>query len=153
MKSLSLQDVIQNNNALPTIKFQADNVAAAIDELEAKLCEANAPIYVRAGVLVQPLWADLNNAKGDKVRSSHFKPITYKNLAYMLTKHVATFQKYSLTEEEWVGCLPPEIVLEGLLQLGHWKFSRVTGVINAPTLRPDGSFIPSFFEIKESAGA
>ena len=140
-KKKSLQDLTQNNDALPTIRFHSDNVAATIDELEAKLYAANAPIYVRAGVLVQPLWADLRNAKGNKVKSSYFKPITYKNLAYMLTKHVATFEKFNLTQDEWVGCVPPEIVLNGLLELGHWKFPRVTGIINAPTLRPDGSII------------
>ena len=137
----SLQDVMQNNDALPTIKFHSDNVAATIDELEAKLYAANAPIYVRAGVLVQPLWADLPNAKGNKVKSSHFKPISYKNLCYILTKRIATFKKYNLTQKKWVGCLPPEIVLNGLLELGHWKFPRVTGIINSPTLRPDGSII------------
>ena len=32
-------------------------------------------------------------------------------------------------------------MLRGLLKLGHWAFPRVAGVINVPTLRPDGTVL------------
>ena len=40
-------------------------------------------------------------------------------------------------------CDPPERILRGLLERGQWTFPRVTGVINVPTLRPDGSILDS----------
>src|SRR5262249_41127292 len=41
--------------------------------------------------------------------------------------------------DEAIG--PPDEVLDMVLKVGHFGFQRVDGIINAPSMRPDGSII------------
>jgi len=126
---------------LPQIQIIIGQHARAQDETEAALIRANQPVLVRAGVLVQPLWTEYPNSKGGKTTVTVLRPLTVSNLAYMLSKHAATFAKYDARKKGLSPIDPPTAILNGLLERGHWLFPRVSGVINAPTLRPDGTIL------------
>jgi putative DNA primase/helicase len=49
--------------------------------------------------------------------------------------------RFDERRDGWVKIDPPEKVAKALLQKGQWSFPKVTGVITAPTMRPDGSTI------------
>ena len=59
----------------------------------------------------------------------------------MTGKHAAIFQKYNVRDKRWEAIDPPKEMIEQLLDLGHWGFDTIKGIINSPTMRPDGSLL------------
>ena len=59
----------------------------------------------------------------------------------MTGKRAAIFQKYNAKRNRWEMIDPPSDVIEQLLDLGHWPFDTIKGIINSPTMRPDGSLL------------
>ena len=43
--------------------------------------------------------------------------------------------------ETWATIVPPKDVIETLLYRGDWDFPTVRGIVNSPTMRPDGSLL------------
>jgi putative DNA primase/helicase len=43
--------------------------------------------------------------------------------------------------EEWLLIDPPRLVMEQLIEVKHWLFLSVVGIINSPTMRVDGSLV------------
>jgi hypothetical protein len=68
-----------------------------------------------------------------QVRSSH--------VSEMMTR-AARFERFDLRSEEWtpVDC-PQRIADTYLAREGQWRLPVLTGTINCPTLRPDGSVL------------
>jgi putative DNA primase/helicase len=64
-------------------------------------------------------------------------------LHYIINKHAARFKKYDGRKKEEVLIPPPDKLLEMILNHGHGPFPRVVGVVNAPTMRPDGTILTS----------
>lgn len=126
---------------LPTVQVVAGQHARVQDETEAAMIRAALPVLVRAGKLVEPIWSEYPTTKGGKTTITVLRPLTASNLAYMITKHAATFVKFDNRSKSLVPTDPPITILQGLSDRGHWGFPRVSGVINAPTLRPDGSIL------------
>lgn len=127
---------------LPPIQVVVGEGARMQDEIEAALILAEQPVLVRAGILVQPIWSEFPTAKGGgKTKLTVLRPIVPSNLDYMLTKNGATFVRYDMKRKKNVPTDPPEKILRGLLERGHWGFPRVVGIINAPTMRPDGTIL------------
>jgi hypothetical protein len=106
------------------------------------LRKANCPVFVRGGSLVEPLW---RWEQGDEANRGTLvaKFVRYNlwRLSDMVAKHAVNFQKYDKREEKWVFIDPPKDVIETLLQRGDWDFPTVRGIINSPTMRPDGSLL------------
>lgn len=117
----------------------------AVRKLEQALIDSERPIVVRAGTLVQPIWqhwrAYRAKGKARKTQVTTLRPLSEANLSEMATKHCAIFYKYDGRAKKVVKCDPPNKVLEMLLDRGHWAFPTVSGCINAPTLRSDGSIM------------
>lgn len=123
------------------IQVVVGQTARVQDETEAALIKAERPVLVRAGKLVEPIWTEYPTSKGGKTIITVLRPLTVSGLAYMVTKHAAIFAKFDGRKKALVPVDPPSTILQGLLERGHWGFPRVAGVINAPTLRPDGTII------------
>jgi putative DNA primase/helicase len=126
-----------------TIRIVKGEIARIVDEAEAALLAvADAvPIMVRAGMLVQPI-VDKLPASHDRVTEvTLLKPLTTANIVYLLNKHAAVFEHYDARSKKWRAVDPPASVAAQLTQKGRWRFPKVTGVITAPTLRPDGSVL------------
>ena len=111
------------------------------DEIEDALIRAEQPVLARMGILVQPIWSEYPTADGGKTKLTVLRRIVASNLEYMLTKHAASFSKFNERKKKLVPADPPEKILKGLLDRGHWGFPRVSGVINSPTMRPDGTIL------------
>ncbi len=55
---------------------------------------------------------------------------------------VVRFEKYNEKKKGWVGALPSEAVVQALLARGDYPGIRpLVGIIEAPSMRPDGSII------------
>lgn len=125
----------------PVIRYVQSEPAAAVDATERALTQSKQPVLKRAGFLVQPLWSRYKNSNGDEIQTTTLKRLTAPNLEYMINKHVAVYIRYDERKEQDVFIPPPQRVLESLLELGHWGFPPVAGVISTPTLGPQGELV------------
>jgi putative DNA primase/helicase len=126
-----------------TIRIAKGEIARIVDEAEEALLAAAdaAPIMVRAGMLVQPIVDRLPASHDRTTDVTLLKPLTMSNIVYLLNKHAAIFEQYDGRSKKWRVVDPPASVATQLLHKGRWRFPKVTGVITAPTLRPDGSIL------------
>jgi putative DNA primase/helicase len=108
------------------------------------LVEHNCPVYVRGGQLVQPLWR-WEKASDDterQVLTAQFKSYNLARLQDVTAHRAAQFQKYDNRRRRIVNIDPPNAVITQLLEAGYWPyFPTVVGIINAPTMRKDGSLL------------
>ena len=105
------------------------------------LHKANCPVYVRGGALVEPLW---RWEKGDDANCgtlvAKFARYNLWRLSDMVARHAVIFQKFN-SQKHWATIDPPKDVIETLLYRGDWDFPTVRGIVNSPTMRPDGSLL------------
>jgi putative DNA primase/helicase len=98
-------------------------------------------VFHRAGCLVEPLWRWEKTADGRDVLVMEFVPYNVLRLSDVVARHAVAFQKYDGRGRRWVPVDPPGDVIATLLTRGDWEFPTVTGIINTPTMRPDGSLL------------
>ncbi len=125
----------------PVIRVQPGQRARAIDDAEDALLKAQVPIFVRGQKLRRPITTTKEAAKGRTVDVTSFVELNQHQLSYLLNKEAAVFERFDGRSKKWVAIDPPDKVVEGLLNLKDWRFPEVSGVVNAPTLRPDGSIL------------
>jgi putative DNA primase/helicase len=114
----------------------------AVKVTEQALLRARGPVCYRGGSLVEPLWRWERTAdKNCDTLVTMFVKLNISRLGNMTGKHAARYQKYDKRSKSWDPIDPPKDVIETLLDLGHWGFPSVVGIVNSPTMRPDGSLI------------
>jgi putative DNA primase/helicase len=130
-----------SESGLPVIRVVDGEIARIVDEAEAALLNAGVPFMVRAGMLVHPVTETLQAADDQKTEATVLRAVEPEYLVYVLNKHAAAFMRFDVRARGWVPTDPPPRVARSLLQKNQWPFPRVTGVISAPTMRPDGTII------------
>lgn len=109
-------------------------------KIEEAMIAAELPILKRAGQLVEPIWHDVRDQNGRTLKVCGFRTPTWLNLAELVSKHaVSCFQRRKNGETFSVD--PPAKVMQTILERGHWGFPAVVGILNSPTMRPDGSLL------------
>ena len=132
---------------LPTIRIEPGNIASTVDECEAALLAANAPIYCRGDILVQPSISAVEAAGGVTIVSHRVRPVSAAALLEELSR-VARFER-SVRDNEFrrIDC-PPDVANK-LLARSSWTLRPLLNVITAPTVRQDGSVLsdPGYDEV------
>ena len=106
------------------------------------LVDHDCPVYVRGGRLVQPLWRWEKSSDDRQVLTAQFKPYSPARLQDVIAHRAVQFQKYDGRRRRMVDIDPPSDVITQLLDAGYWpSFPTVVGIINAPTMRKDGSLL------------
>jgi hypothetical protein len=119
--------------------------AGALHEIATKgeqaLIAAGAPLYARGGEIVCPIIEEVAAFKGRKTKVTRLKPLTVD----MLRDHLSQATRWGKCDGrkgKVVAADPPADVARIILARdGKWKFSKLTGIITTPTLRPDGSIL------------
>ena len=110
---------------------------------ELALITHNCPVYVR-GVggnhLVQPIWR-LEKVDGRNVLTARFERYNVERLSDVVAHHAVQFQKYDRQVRRWKDIDPPEKLIKTIIEIKQWCFTTVVGIINSPTMRPDGSLL------------
>lgn len=129
------------------VRVEKGRINEAWRAAEAALIKANCPVYVRGGMLVMPLyrWMDTSEKKADgeyvQTLVAHLTPMNRHQLEDMLAHHAAVIQKFDQRTNRWERIDPPKELVEKLLAVGHYGLPDVKGIINSPTIRPDGSLL------------
>lgn len=116
-------------------------ISRAVDETQKAILKTKRPVFVRGGNLVEPIWTEYPTQAGGKVSVTTFKALGIETLRYMINKHKIKYVRWDNKSKKLVEMDPPDKVMATLVKLGHWSFPRVAGIINAPTMRPDGSIL------------
>jgi putative DNA primase/helicase len=109
-------------------------------EVQRELIDRGCPVYVRGNRLVQPLWR-WEKADGREVLTARFEPYNVHRLADMVARQACKFQKFNARKKGWKDIDPPDRLIERIIEAKNWKFSTIVGIINAPTMRTDGSLL------------
>jgi hypothetical protein len=117
-----------------------------VDETEKALAKRDyIDVLVRNFKLVQPIFRQkfIEAADGYKVESIHLSEYTVSKLRYVVMKHAVDYYISKVYKDgpRTIEAVPSDAILSEFLEKQHWALNQVTGLINTPTLRPDGSLI------------
>lgn len=123
------------------VLVQAGTLHEIATKSEQALIAAGAPLYARGGEIVCPIIEEVAAFKGRKTKVTRLKPVTVDMLRDHLSQ-ATRWRKYDGRAQKIVAADPPVDVAKIILARdGKWKFSKLTGIITTPTLRPDGSIL------------
>ena len=123
------------------IELKAGEVARIVDETQRAIVAAGRPVFVRGGILVEPIRTEYPTIGDETTTVTVFRPLGIENLRYMVNKHGIKYLQWNDKKKKNVEVDPPDKVMATMVKLGHWIFPKVSGIINSPTLRPDGSVL------------
>jgi hypothetical protein len=126
---------------LPIIEIKDGQLSALADKAEEMLIDAGVPIYQRGGTLVRPIIETVDASRGRKTKIAQLRELDMVYLRDLMNRN-AVFIKYDARSKRMIVTNPPtETAATVLARVGEWKFKSITGVISAPTMRPDGSLL------------
>ncbi len=124
-----------------TVQVVPGELPAAVDQAEAALYEQCPDIFQRGNTIVRPVRALVEVANGDHAEGIRLSRVNKHHLAERLTA-AANWEKYDGRAGDFVPADCPMNVAETYLARdGSWRLRRLSAVIEAPTLRPDGSVL------------
>jgi hypothetical protein len=127
--------------AKPLIRIAGGKIADVVDEAEAALLQADFSLYQRGAFIVRPGRVRVTVADGKEVSGQRAIEVRDHTLMEAMTL-AATWEKFDGRSESWVQIdAPAKVAATYLQRVGHWKLPVLAGIINAPTLRPDGSLL------------
>ena len=127
------------NTPWPQIEVRAGEIPRTVNEAEQALILLGRDIYHRGGMLMRPVINDLK-ASGDRgTKGWQLVLVTQAYLIDALTC-AARFLRFDKRAKKLVPVDAPAKVADILLsRRGGWKLPKLSGIINAPILRADGS--------------
>jgi len=128
------------------IEVRPGDLAPIVRRAEAELLFGGG-VYQRSGDLVRPIRHDL--VAGSPQREAEGIPLGALRLCVLtapwLTERfglVAKWQRFSEKDQAWKAIDPPEQYAKTYLaKTGQWRVPILTGIVECPTLRQDGSLL------------
>lgn len=128
----------------PLIRIVAGELPQAVRAAMGVLKARRAPIYQRGIALVRPIILERpRTGKAGYVPSGALllESVEEAWLSDQITQS-AQLEKFDNRAKEWRRCDCPSRLATTLLALaGEWQFPPLTGIVEAPTLRDDGSLL------------
>lgn len=125
----------------PLIRVINGELSRVVDDAEAALLKGNAPLYQRGGLIVRPAFEEVKGAGGQSFMARQLVTASEPNVAEWMGL-TANFEKFDGRSHDFVPCDCPEKVAQTYLaRRGAWRLRRLAGIIDAPTLRADGSIL------------
>lgn len=124
------------------IRVQAGEYPEAMDAAEQYLMMMEAGIFQR-GYLCRVSREPVPTVRGitRSAGTALIAALTDSCLRNLLDRLI-TWEKWDGRAEDWRRCsVPPDVAHRLMENSGGWRFPVLTGVITAPTLRPDGSLL------------
>ncbi len=128
------------NDARPVIALRAGEIAPAVDAAEDALIAAGG-LYQRGNQIVLMGESPVKTHDDKEVTASRIFEVGEFALAERIAS-AACVMKFDARVNDDVVTNPPAWLVKTLQQrTGHFRFDILTAIINAPTLRPDGSLL------------
>ncbi|MBF0094476.1 MAG: PriCT-2 domain-containing protein [Alphaproteobacteria bacterium] len=125
----------------PTIRVTAGDLPRVVGEGEMAMMNAGLPLYQRGSMVVRPASSAVTITDGRKINAPRLVVANRHHIAEAMT-FAAHWERFDARAEDWVATdCPLRIADTYLAREGMWKLPVLTGIINAPTLRADGSLL------------
>lgn len=121
------------------IQIVAGDLPRIVTEAEMALLSANAPVFQRGSMLVS-VGRTVIRTRNEEIYGPRILPMTAPALVEQMTK-AAMFQKWDGRQGAWTPTDCPTKVAETYLARPAWGVRALAGIIEAPTLRWDGSIL------------
>ena len=116
-------------------------LSAMADRAEEILLAAKVPFYQRGKKLVRPVITPVDTFRGGTTSTAQLVAVELPYMRDALCR-AAHWVKFDGRSRSWVKIHPPtEVAMVLLNRFGHWRFPALAGLINTPTLRPDGTIL------------
>ncbi|WP_034435258.1 phage NrS-1 polymerase family protein [Candidatus Contendibacter odensensis] len=126
------------------IKIRPGKLPSIVDRAEKEALFFGADFYQRVGMLVRPVKQDTSTGKKSIRIPAGALVLKEVNLPWLNRRFSQSAQwvKFNKEAEEWLPADPPPKYAETLLALaGEWRAPVLTGIIECPTLRREGSLL------------
>jgi hypothetical protein len=124
-----------------TIRVVAGDLTDVVDQAEAALIAADLEVYQRGAFVVRPGLVPITISNDRTAIAQRLITVREHALMEAMTR-AARWEKYDGRCEDWVQTdAPMKVVKVYLERVGRWRLPVLTGIVNAPTLRPDGSVL------------
>lgn len=125
----------------PVIRIFAGFLHETIDMAEGALMQAGLGYYQRGSIVVRPAMVPVAISDGRKIDAPRLVHVKAHHMAEAFTR-AANWKRFDKREGKWLQTDCPHKIAETFLaREGQWRLPVLTGIINAPTLRPDGSIL------------
>ena len=126
---------------LPIITISGGELPAIVDQVDGLIVEHDHELFQRGGMIVRPAMEKIDIRDGGKTLAWRLVQVRQQHLIDRLTR-IIDFQKYDKRSKEWysINC-PADVAGAYLERVGYWRLPVITGIVDAPTLRPNGSVI------------
>jgi hypothetical protein len=120
------------------IEVVGGQLPRVVDQAEAALLASGHELYQR-GLLVRPAIVPLKASDDRDTKGWRLLPLTEPYLVDIMTR-TANFVRFDKRSDDWVPINAPlQVAKTYLARAGEWKLPVLTGVVNTPFLRSDGS--------------
>jgi putative DNA primase/helicase len=125
----------------PIIRMNTGEHSDIVNLTETMLIEAGVPLYQRGEALVRPIISEVDASHGRRTKVAQLARLSSIYLRDLMCRH-CDFYRFDKRAGDWVRALAPIAVANTLRERnGDWNVPTLVGVINCPTLRPDGSLL------------
>lgn len=124
---------------VPEIRIGPD-LHSQVLQAESALAANAAEFYQRTGAIVHIIHDGRRKLRGFK-RAPNAPTIQAVPAPYVKVVLSRAAEWVRFKGDEWVPAVPPEPVVQGLVGKGQWDLPHLEGVVEIPTLRPDGSVL------------
>ncbi|HWL67120.1 MAG TPA: hypothetical protein VNS22_01920 [Geminicoccus sp.] len=125
----------------PLIRYVAGKLPEIVTQAEDALIRSPCEVYQRGPFIVRPGLVRITVPKKGEIETPSLIEMGAHALAEELTR-AADWEKFDGRSENWIAIDAPTKVAETLRdRKGQWRLPTIAGIINAPTLRPDGSIL------------
>ena len=128
-------------DARPVIRIYAGFLHQTVDMAEGVLMQAGLGYYQRGSIVVRPAMVPVAVSDGRTVDAPRLVHVKAHHMAEAFTR-AANWKRFDKREGDWLSTDCPHKIAETFLaREGQWRLPVLTGMINCPTLRPDGSIL------------
>lgn len=125
----------------PLIRITAGQMPETIDDAEEALIRAGLGFYQRGSIVVRPAMVPVLISGGKQIDAPRLVHVKAHHMAEAFTK-AARWARFDMRAKDWISTDCPQRLAETYLaREGQWRLPLLTGIINAPTLREDGSIL------------
>lgn len=136
-----IQAAVDANDQRPEIQIAGGAISREVDAAEAALIAADSGIYQRGALLVRTGMVSIDISDNRKRQGLRILPVEEHFLLEAMTQ-AARWLKFDGRSEKWREINAPTLAVKVLLaRVGQWMLPLLTGIVSAPTLRPDGSLL------------
>ena len=130
-----------DDDGRPIVYLFAGYMPSIIDMSESALLQAKLGFYQRGSMVVRPAMVPVSISGGRQIDAPRLVHVKAHHMAEAFTR-VVCFKRFDKRAEKWVNSDCPHRIAETFLaREGLWRLPVLTGIINAPTLRADGSIL------------